>query len=135
MGGNIKMAHQDSSTGNWWLRFGKSIIVGYWPGNLFTHLGSGRADEVQWGGEILNRSPQGRHTSTQMGSGHFSSEGYKKAAYFRSLGLVVGDRVIPPIFVSGQTTHPDCYDITNKESDKWGLYFFYGGPGRGLECP
>ncbi|XP_026384583.1 uncharacterized protein LOC113280140 [Papaver somniferum] len=30
--------YRDSETGNWWLMF--NVIIGYWPGELFTHLGN-----------------------------------------------------------------------------------------------
>jgi hypothetical protein len=40
---------------------------------------------VSWGGEIYNKGQGGHHTSTQMGSGQFPSEGYGKASYFRNI--------------------------------------------------
>ncbi|CAA7050571.1 unnamed protein product [Microthlaspi erraticum] len=66
-------------SGNWWLMIGEEL-VGYWPGSLFTSLRD-RAVRVQWGGEIVNQMSGGRHTNTDMGSGHFADEWYKKASY------------------------------------------------------
>ncbi|KAK8678739.1 hypothetical protein V6N13_144226 [Hibiscus sabdariffa] len=84
--------HKDKKSGNWWLRI-QEIDVGYWPGSIFNKL-SDRADYVSWGGEIINSGSQGRHTSTQMGSGHFPGEGYRKASYVRNLRYVDESRAI-----------------------------------------
>ena len=43
---------------------------------------------VQFGGEIVNSRQSGSHTSTQMGSVHFASEGFGKASYFRNMQVV-----------------------------------------------
>ncbi|EFH56355.1 hypothetical protein ARALYDRAFT_903838 [Arabidopsis lyrata subsp. lyrata] len=68
--------------GNWWLRVNEKDIIGYWPGSLFSSLGR-EATRVEWGGEIINSKTGGRHTTTDMGSGHFADEGFKKASYVR----------------------------------------------------
>lgn len=43
--------------------------VGYWSTLLFT-LQKNHAQKVEWGGEIVNEDPFGRHTKTQMDSGY-----------------------------------------------------------------
>lgn len=131
------LKRQDLSTGNWWLQVG-TTLVGYWPSALFTHLSTGGATKVHWGGEVLNFNFSGRHTTTQMGSGRFPSEGYKKAAYFRSLGLVSPESprtINPPNSLSTQADNRNCYDISIGNTRAWGLHFFYGGPGFGPRCP
>lgn len=52
------------------------MIVGYWPGELFTNLEY--AENVHWGGEIVDSHSFGRDTKTEMGSGHFPAEGFRK---------------------------------------------------------
>ncbi|XP_038698957.1 uncharacterized protein LOC119996409 isoform X2 [Tripterygium wilfordii] len=68
---------KDPKLGNWWMGFGDNTLVGYWPTELFTHLADS-ATMVEWGGEIVNSRANGRHTSTQMGSGQFAGEGFGK---------------------------------------------------------
>jgi hypothetical protein len=60
--------------GNWWLRV-QDQLLGYWPHLIYTNLASS-ATGVSWGGEIYNKGEGGHHTLTQMGSGHFPSEGF-----------------------------------------------------------
>lgn len=72
--------------GNWWLQFEKEL-VGYWPGSLFPYLSSG-ANTTEWGGEILNTRSGGNRSTTQMGSGHPWSEGFRRAAYISGMRSV-----------------------------------------------
>ncbi|CAG7873917.1 unnamed protein product [Brassica rapa] len=126
---------KDRKTGNWWLRVGKDII-GYWPGKLFTSLGNG-ATRVEWGGEIVNLKTGGKHTSTDMGSGHFAYEGYKKASYVRNLKIVDGTNTLrePKSLYYFADKH-NCYNVkTGNAGTSWGIHFFYGGPGRNVKCP
>ncbi|KAH1122510.1 hypothetical protein J1N35_005670 [Gossypium stocksii] len=126
---------KDPKHGNWWLEFGSGILVGYWPSILFTHLRD-RASMVQFGGEIVNSSPGGSHTSTEMGSGHFAGEGFGKASYFRNLQVVDWDNnLIPLPNLKVLADHPNCYDIQGGINTVWGNYFYYGGPGRNVNCP
>ncbi|XP_019092148.1 PREDICTED: uncharacterized protein LOC109129049 [Camelina sativa] len=80
---------KDPNLGHWWLSVGSSsdtvlLPVGYWPTEIFTCL-IDHADNVQWGGEIVNRNVSGRHTTTQMGSGYLPSS--NRAAYMRDLEI------------------------------------------------
>ncbi|XP_010456495.1 PREDICTED: uncharacterized protein LOC104737949 [Camelina sativa] len=70
----------------WWLSLGFNNIVGYWPSEISTL--ADHANYAQWGGEILNTQRLGRHTTTQMGSGHFPDEGFRRSSYFRNLEVV-----------------------------------------------
>ncbi|XP_056176543.1 uncharacterized protein LOC115694055 [Syzygium oleosum] len=121
--------------GRWWLRVA-DVEVGYWPGEIFTTLG-GSADVISWGGEIVNSEPNGRHTSTEMGSGHFPSEGFGKAAFFRNLKFV-DDGSIERDAENLKTyvTRPECYDLLLKVDppNPFGVHFFFGGSGFSAQC-
>ncbi|XP_010547698.1 PREDICTED: uncharacterized protein LOC104819360 [Tarenaya hassleriana] len=126
---------KDPKHGNWWLEFGSGILVGYWPSFLFTHLRD-HASMVQYGGEIVNSSPFGDHTATQMGSGHFAEEGFSKASYYRNIQIVDWDNnLVPPTNLKVIADHPNCYDIQGGINKVWGNYFYYGGPGKNPKCP
>ncbi|WZY95049.1 hypothetical protein YC2023_067378 [Brassica napus] len=120
---------------NWWLQIGEEL-VGYWPGQLFNSLGNG-ATIVQWGGEIVNKETDGKHTGTDMGSGHFAEEGYKKASYFRNLMTIDETNTLrEPQGVYPTTGHDNCYNIKAGDGGTtWGVNFFYGGPGLNERCP
>ncbi|KAG2326142.1 hypothetical protein Bca52824_008870 [Brassica carinata] len=112
-------------------------LVGYWPGSLFTSLGDG-ATIVQWGGEIVNFETDGKHTSTDMGSGHFADEGFRKASYFRNIMTVDGTNTLSePQGVYPTITNDNCYNVKAGDGTgtSWGLNFFYGGPGQNAKCP
>ncbi|WOK99889.1 hypothetical protein Cni_G08601 [Canna indica] len=109
----------------WWLFVGDER-VGYWPSSIFTSL-AGHAGEVQFGGLV---DSNGGRTATQMGSGHFSSEGFKRAAYFRNLEVVTtGDNFQPADGMQAIAEKPNCYDIKAVKGGDWVNYFYYGGPG------
>nr|KYP70249.1 hypothetical protein KK1_009460 [Cajanus cajan] len=129
------MVWKDPKHGHWWLEFGSGLLVGYWPAYLFSHLRS-HASMVQFGGEIVNSRSRGYHTGTQMGSGHFAEEGFRKAAYFRNLQVVDWDNNLLPLSNIHQVAdHSNCYDIRVGSNNVWGTYFYYGGPGRNVRCP
>ncbi|WJX93432.1 hypothetical protein P8452_74954 [Trifolium repens] len=128
---------KSQQTENWWLKLGSGNYIGYWPSSIFTHLNES-ATEVHWGGEIVN-SKYPRATSTQMGSGHFPDEGFKKAAYFRrkiNIGVFDVDEnetTMPQI--TYLVENPNCYTIMSGNNPEWGDHFYYGGPGRNENCP
>ncbi|KAH9776288.1 hypothetical protein KPL71_006661 [Citrus sinensis] len=129
------MIWKDPKHGHWWLQFGSRLLVGYWPAFLFSHLRS-HASMVQFGGEIVNSRSSGFHTSTQMGSGHFAGEGFRRAAYFRNLQVVDWDNNLLPLTnLHLLADHSNCYDIRQGRNNVWGTYFYYGGPGRNNRCP
>lgn len=114
---------------------GDNMLVGYWPAELFTHL-SDHATMVEWGGEVVNMQPNGVHTSTQMGSGHFAEAGFGQASYFRNLEIVDVDNSLTSVGpISTIAENTNCYDIKSSKSDDWGTYFYYGGPGSNPNCP
>ncbi|CAJ2628441.1 unnamed protein product [Trifolium pratense] len=126
---------KDPRVGNWWMSYGDNTLVGYWPAELFTHLAD-HATMVEWGGEVVNSRSNGRHTSTQMGSGHFAEDGFGKASYFRNLEIVDIDNTLSSVqSISTLAENKNCYDIENSYSNEWGTYFYYGGPGNNPQCP
>ncbi|KAG1359698.1 Histidinol-phosphate aminotransferase [Cocos nucifera] len=125
---------KDPKLGNWWMSFGDNMLVGYWPAELFTHL-SDHATMVEWGGEVVNMRPNGGHTSTQMGSGHFAEEGFGKASYFRNLEVVDSDNSLSSAqSISTLAENTNCYDIKSFSNTDWGNHFYYGGPGSNPQC-
>ncbi|KAL0862165.1 hypothetical protein Bca101_041283 [Brassica carinata] len=121
---------KDQETGLWWLKF-ETYLIGYWPSFIVPKLAVS-ARKIAWGGEIVYYTRgQGTHTLTQMGSGHFAEKGFRKAAYFNSLEYI--DTSNYPITPSPQhleatVTRPECYNLRVGSSQRWGTYFFYGGP-------
>lgn len=128
------MVWKDPREGNWWMAFEGSNIVGYWPQSLFSHL-SGYANTVEWGGEVVNSKPDGRHTGTQMGSGHYAEEGFGATSFFHSLQVVDASNNLRPVTnLKTLAEHPHCYDIRTMEDANWGAAFYFGGPGRNPLC-
>ncbi|XP_074351660.1 protein neprosin-like [Apium graveolens] len=125
---------KDPNDGNWWMRYNNENI-GYWPASLFTNLDDG-ATYIVWGGEVVNVASGGQHTTTQMGSGNFPGEEYKKASYFRNIQVVDGSNQLRDAKdVKTLTEQSSCYDIQTGKNGQWGTYFYYGGPGRNPKCP
>ncbi|KAI5084660.1 hypothetical protein GOP47_0000829 [Adiantum capillus-veneris] len=126
---------KDPKEGNWWMQFGNKYILGYWPAALFTSL-SKSASMVEWGGEVVNSQPGGKHTSTQMGSGHFPFESFGKCSYFSHLLIVeASNNLMSASDVNTFAESPTCYNVQTGSSSDWGTYFYYGGPGRNPNCP
>ncbi|XP_077252761.1 protein neprosin-like [Tasmannia lanceolata] len=125
---------KDPKLGNWWLGFGDNTLIGYWPTEIFTHLGD-HASMVEWGGEVVNTRPSGKHTSTQMGSGQFADAGFGRSSYFRNLEIVDSDNSLSSVeSISTLAENTNCYNIKSSYNTDWGTYFYYGGPGNNPEC-
>ncbi|XP_010525266.1 PREDICTED: uncharacterized protein LOC104803087 [Tarenaya hassleriana] len=126
---------KDQKEGNWWLQFGEKYVIGYWPGSLFSYL-SESASMIEWGGEVVNSEDEGRHTRTQMGSGHFAEEGWAKASYFKNVQIVDGSNTLrDPDGLQVFTEQESCYNVKSGSGGSWGSFFYYGGPGRNPDCP
>ncbi|KAL0907018.1 hypothetical protein M5K25_025556 [Dendrobium thyrsiflorum] len=125
---------KDPKEGNWWMQFGSDYVMGYWPSFLFSYLAES-ASMVEWGGEVVNSEPDGQHTATEMGSGHFPEEGFGKASYFRNIQIVdESNNLKSPKGIDLFTDQSNCYDVQNGNNGDWGSYFFFGGPGRSPSC-
>ncbi|KAK9269385.1 hypothetical protein L1049_001157 [Liquidambar formosana] len=93
------------------MQFGNHYVLGYWPSFLFSYLADS-ASMIDWGGEFLNSEPDGQHTSTQMGSGHFPKEGVGKSSCFRNIQIVdASNNVKVPIGIGTFTEQSNCYDV------------------------
>ncbi|KAI3856273.1 hypothetical protein MKW92_048440 [Papaver armeniacum] len=126
--------HKDQNSGNWWVSV-QGIPVGYYPSSIFTQL-SKKAVEIDFGGEIYSDRSKGRHTSTQMGSGHFPSEGgFGISSFFNHVQVInENNEAKDPENVDTYVSDPNCYDlkIDNKRTNGYG--FYYGGPGYNDNC-
>eukprot|EP00252_Welwitschia_mirabilis_P026682 TRINITY_DN882_c0_g1_i1.p1 TRINITY_DN882_c0_g1~~TRINITY_DN882_c0_g1_i1.p1 ORF type:complete len:310 (+),score=40.64 TRINITY_DN882_c0_g1_i1:313-1242(+) len=129
------MIWKDPKEGNWWMQFGNDYVLGYWPAPLFSYLADS-ASMIEWGGEVVNSEPDGQHTSTQMGSGHFPDEGFGKSSYFRNIQMVDGaNNLRAPKGLGIFTEQSDCYNVQKGYNADWGNFFYYGGPGKNSNCP
>ncbi|AEC10395.1 unnamed protein product [Arabidopsis thaliana] len=126
---------KDPKTGNWWLKINDNDVIGYWPGSLFNSLGDG-AIKVEWGGEIFAPTSD-RHTTTDMGSGHFAEEGIKKASYVKNIMIVDGTNALrEPQGLYSYADNRNCYSVVpGNAGTSFGTHFFYGGPGQNVKCP
>ncbi|XP_077252460.1 protein neprosin-like [Tasmannia lanceolata] len=126
---------KDVKSGNWWFQV-HDTPLGYWPSSLLTRLADS-SPYIGWGGEIFNSRPKGHHTTTQMGSGHFSVEGYKKSSFFRNIKTVDDfNQFTNLVSIQEIVETPTCYDIQmgeNSTSD-WEYFFYYGGSGQSPNC-
>ncbi|KAM7267679.1 hypothetical protein ACFE04_009845 [Oxalis oulophora] len=122
---------QDRITGNWWLKSGKENI-GYLPKSLFTHLQKG-ASIVTWGGRIKNYNYHSSHTTTQMGSGHFSNEGLSKASLITDIYIVDEHNKPKRPSLVDHMTRRECYDVKHIDSPTT-TFLYFGGPGKNKYC-
>lgn len=107
--------------------------VGYWPSSIFSDL-QGSATSVEWGGEVF--SPDAGQTSTQMGSGHFPTEGFGKASHIKNLLVVDSSNTFrSPSGVNLIAEQSNCYNVQSGTSGDWGTYIYFGGPGKNPNCP
>ncbi|CAO2145475.1 unnamed protein product [Urochloa humidicola] len=114
----------------WWLSI-NDVPIGYFDSSMFS-VPFIESFYNEMGGRVLNSSPGGKHTSTQMGNGVYPSAGLHKAAtiaYYMALNNNGGDQVDNPI--NTIVTNPKCYDVKNFGTDlnHPGYDVAYGGPG------
>ena len=118
---------------NWWFKYGNKWI-GYYPNNWFDTDGlADRSEGIEFGGEIVNYNTDGNHTTTDMGSGHFPSEGLQHSAYIKRIKYMDMNNLSQDAdaLITG-VTDASYYDIALYSSGdtNWLNYFFFGGPGR-----
>jgi len=129
------LSYRDPSTGNWWLQY-QGVWIGYYPKSLYSSTGLlNRSSRVNVGGEIIDENSS-RHTTTDMGSGAFSSSWYHYAAYVRDIKYIdTSNTWQVPTSLSEYETDSNCYDATvGSESSVWGYYLFFGGTGYNSSC-
>ncbi|CAN1217943.1 hypothetical protein LINPERPRIM_LOCUS1183 [Linum perenne] len=123
------------TSGHWWLRI-QGENIGYWPSQIFNGGFSESSTVINWGGVITNTNPQGFHTQTDMGSGHFASEGFRKAAFIRNMEYVDQDGVVKDAHdLYPYASRPECYSVAMQDWNDWfRIHFYYGGPGYSNSC-
>ncbi|KAM3685984.1 hypothetical protein ACB098_11G164900 [Castanea mollissima] len=127
---NFFIWKDDLGGGDWWLYLSHRYLLGYWPASLFSIM-AGSATYVSWGGEVTNTQIGGQHTTTQMGSGHFAEEATNRASFFQNLKVMDAQQVLRgPRNSRRSVTAPNCYNLLKHED-----FFYFGGPGRSLQCP
>ncbi|KAK9079829.1 hypothetical protein SSX86_001502 [Deinandra increscens subsp. villosa] len=128
--------YKDPTTNNWWVNYGESIDIGYWPSELFVLL-KYQGIMVKWGGEVYSsRVKTHPHTATQMGNG------YTPPAIYDTCGTMTRMRVeqnsgplISPEWTDVEVDEYRCYDILYMVDYVADPVFYYGGPGRSPWCP
>ncbi|CAN1168600.1 hypothetical protein LINPERPRIM_LOCUS19278 [Linum perenne] len=102
-----------------WTVLGEDI--GYWPSELFKNLKT-TSKLIEWGGNVINTKVGRFETASEMGSGHYPTEGFGKAAFFINLGILNEDgEFVDADGVVVQATKPGCYNIDlNDKTENWG---------------
>ncbi|CAM0909234.1 unnamed protein product [Alopecurus aequalis] len=120
---------KDLKTTHGWLAYGENKTpIGYWPASLFTKL-KDKSNIAFWGGHL--RGPTVQSNFPEMGSGHFASEGFGKAAFVRDIKIVNGNNtyatpnIVKTIASSSRMT---CYTVDKFGQDDHGMHVYYGGP-------
>ncbi|XP_071680616.1 protein neprosin-like [Lolium perenne] len=121
---------KDPKTANWWLAYGKNKTpVGYWPASIFNHL-KDKSNIAFWGGHLSGPTVQSYFP--EMGSGHYASEGYGKAAFVRDIKIVDGNNMyVTPNSAKtiASSSKMTCYTVDKFGQDNDGMHVYYGGPG------
>jgi hypothetical protein len=128
--------YKDGTNGAWWLRYGNTW-VGYYPRSLFDSNGlRNNADRIDFGGEIVDTRTDNRHTRTDMGSGYWPYQSFRKAAYHRSARYVDTNNFYQQATgISRAVTDRECYDLSlYHSSGSWEQYFYFGGSGYNTNC-
>ncbi|XP_071716142.1 protein neprosin-like [Rutidosis leptorrhynchoides] len=129
--------YKDPMTNNWWVNYGESINIGYWPGELFSQLWY-HGLIVKWGGEVYSQWVKGRHphTATYMGNG------MEPPPMWGNCGTMTRMRVeqnssplMKPEWTSVEVDEYRCYDILYEVDYVYDPILYYGGPGRTWACP
>ncbi|XP_038981080.1 uncharacterized protein LOC103702215 [Phoenix dactylifera] len=116
-------AFQDDIQQSWWFLLSDEI-VGYWPMSIVPNLPS--AKQVEWLGKVCDTETRGYHTTTQMGNGHFPSEGHLKSSFFRDMFMKTKHADFDYPLHLEYTKIRHCYDV---EQDEYAVHLYYGGPG------
>ncbi|KQJ92463.1 hypothetical protein BRADI_4g43816v3 [Brachypodium distachyon] len=118
---------KDPKTKDWWVAFGGTPI-GYWPSSIFSHL-KDKVTEAAWSGQVYG--PTAQSYFPEMGSGHFASEGFGKAAYVSNIKIVdENNKYFTPDTEKtfARSTKPRCYTVNNFSQDDGGMHVYFGGP-------
>jgi hypothetical protein len=131
------LIQKDGSTGDWWIAV-DGVYAGYYPRSLYDSSGiQSQADLVEFGGEIVNTWPDGRHTKTDMGSGYKPVSGFRYATYQRTIRYVNTSNQYATPSLSESRTDSGCYDVDSfVASGAWLTHIYFGGEGYSVSnCP
>lgn len=127
----IRMQWQLHS-GNWWLFLHTEKAfeaVGYYPSVAFDDGAITKgADYIDFGSGVL--SAQDTPNTGQMGSGRYAVDGWRNAAYQRSIFYIAADDESVWATLSPLSRNAQCYGIElhNQVDSEWGTYIYAGGP-------
>ncbi|KAM1834426.1 hypothetical protein ACFX13_016895 [Malus domestica] len=132
----IVYVFKDPVTSNWWVQYGESIYVGYWPPQLFLAL-SYHATSVEWGGEVYSpRVGTTPHTETDMGSGQFADFVWGTSGSVKRIRIHDNSPELKlPEYADVYMDEFNCYDVKYLVDYVEEPEFYYGGPGRNPMCP
>ncbi|KVH89922.1 protein of unknown function DUF239, partial [Cynara cardunculus var. scolymus] len=127
----------DPTTKNWWVNYGESINIGYWPGELFMLL-KYQGIMVKWGGEVYSSKVKTHpgHTATGMGSGNTPPSIFENCGTMKRMRVEQNSQ--PLMIPEWSTTVVDeyrCYGALYEVDYIPDPIFYYGGPGRSPWCP
>ncbi|XP_024986525.1 uncharacterized protein LOC112521763 [Cynara cardunculus var. scolymus] len=128
---------KDPTTKNWWVNYGESINIGYWPGELFMLL-KYQGIMVKWGGEVYSSKVKTHpgHTATGMGSGNTPPSIFENCGTMKRMRVEQNSQ--PLMIPEWSTTVVDeyrCYGALYEVDYIPDPIFYYGGPGRSPWCP
>ncbi|MCD7469503.1 hypothetical protein HAX54_008603 [Datura stramonium] len=129
--------YKDLNTSNWWLQYGGSINIGYWPSEIFKGGLASHAETVQWGGEVYSKNVgKHPHTKTQMGSGAFPIFIFGNTGFMKNMRIL--DNAMELMFPQNVDAYSEEYNCYRPQY--MGDYieepeFHFGGPGRNPLCP
>ncbi len=120
--------------GNWWFCC-NGRWIGYYPASLFNATGlRNKADKVAFYGEIVDSGNDSISSWTDMGSGHWPDQGWKKSAYMQNLRYQSGvNGSMSRYNGSPWESNPGEYGIEAHFNDggSWNSHCWVGGPGGG----
>ncbi|KAJ3683633.1 hypothetical protein LUZ60_013860 [Juncus effusus] len=122
--------HRELSDDKWWVSLNHEAI-GYYPKEAVEAWMFGSL--TMRGALVFNTMPRRQHTSTQMGSGHFPSEGANYSAGIYDYYSVTNSGQLGIDPAKTIVTKPNCYNYMGLEPTKFNKSFLYGGPG-GAGC-
>ncbi|CAN7103688.1 unnamed protein product [Brassica rapa subsp. narinosa] len=111
--------------GNWVL-YVDDEIIGYWPGELFTHLNKG-ASRVRFGGNTF-MSPDG--ISPPMGNGYVPIYDYERSSSFLQVKLMNDKYQSIEAETQMGVADSKCFTLISRDyTNETGNSFSFGGPG------
>eukprot|EP00253_Pinus_taeda_P030921 PITA_30921 len=124
---DIKVSKANDS----WNLYVNEQLLGWWPASLFKNLRSS-SNRVDYGGEVCfspGGSPGSQFTTTDMGSGHFPSEGFGRSAHIRDVQITDNNGQLIDIPGNATAGRPNCYNVSIEVDHQNGKHVYFGGPG------